>query len=207
MSRLVQTGSGIYFQGDGRGGADYFCGRCGRILAVNIDQGRIANLWLTCPRCSWLNGFDLDLGWATYVLRELQARRLSVERVQELVAELRDWRDSTEAFSAEAFLARNPDVAGGTLSWLAQVLTPQALLALLTLLVMILIGKPTVDASRDQAAAAREQVEIARQQGTAALTAEDVRRLAAELHRLQEEVVRVRPPPQPPRKRQTRRPR
>jgi hypothetical protein len=199
MSQLVKTGSGIYFQGDGQRGADYFCGRCGRILAVNIDPGQIANLWLTCSSCLWLNGFDVDLGWATYVVRELQARRLSIERVQELVAELRDWRDSTEAF-----LTRNPDVAGGALRWFAQLLTPQALLALLTLLATILIGKATVDATRDQAEAAREQVEIAKQQGTAALTAEDVRRLAAELHRLQEE-VRVKPPPQPPRKRHARR--
>jgi hypothetical protein len=193
MSRLVQTGKGIYFEGEGPGGADYFCGRCGRILAMNVLEGRIRDLWLTCPGCGWINGFDLDLGWARYVVTELRALKLSQERIEALLEEARQWQGS-----ADEFFKRNPAVAGGVLHWLSRIdwVLVVALLTFFHDLYATDIRDPEPP-----------RVEVTVQQPATPpprMSDEDVRRLAAEVHRLQEEVVRAKPPPPPPRRSGTR---
>lgn len=134
MSALVHTGRSIYFEGNDDKQPDWFCGRCGRILAVRIAPGQIRNLWLACPKCSWLNGFDIDLGWAKYVVEELEARRLSLERLEQLLDDLKD-----ESVTTEEFLDRNPDVAG-PIAWLARISLP-TLVAILTLIYMVYSGE------------------------------------------------------------------
>jgi hypothetical protein len=50
MSAFVREGQGIYFHGNDDRQPDWFCGHCGRVLAVKIPDGQLKNLWLTCPK-------------------------------------------------------------------------------------------------------------------------------------------------------------
>jgi phage FluMu protein Com len=200
MSVLVTTGRGLYFTGDG--GADWLCGRCGRLLALNIAEGQIQNLWLTCPKCRWLNGFDIDLGWARYVVRELEDRKLSLERIEQLLADLRD-----ESATPEQFLAQNPDVAHGPIGWLARI-SLTAVITVLTLLYAIYSGERSAQIVREQARVAKEQVELQRKAAGGkgdALSLRDIENIAQRLHDLQQ-TVQIKPPPKPPRSK-TKRPR
>lgn len=190
MSALVHTGRSIYFEGNDDKQPDWFCGRCGRILAVRIAPGQIRNLWLACPKCSWLNGFDIDLGWAKYVVEELEARRLSLERLEQLLDDLKD-----ESVTTEEFLDRNPDVAG-PIAWLARISLP-TLVAILTLIYMVYSGERSARLAEEQTKLAKEQQRVARSDPEV-MTPQDVERIARRLHELQE-AVQVKPPPKPPR--------
>ena len=197
MSVLKLVGNTIHFQGPGED--DYLCGRCSRLLSRGVEQGQIVNLWIECHKCKWLNGFDMDLGWARYVIDELKARELSLERIAALIRDLKD-HDGT---SATDFLARNPDVAE-PVAWIARI-SPALLLTLLTLIYAILSGERDAHIAESQLKIGEQQVEIARQD------AEDhqitagpdggrrPRRIATELHALQA-AAQLKPPPPSPRK-------
>jgi hypothetical protein len=190
MSVLVNTTGGIYFRGEGH--ENYYCGHCGRILAVSIDNGTIRNLWLVCSKCSWLNGTDLDLGWARYVVDELRKQELSLQKLETLISDLKAFDGTTEDF-----VQQNSELAG-PLAWLAKVFSVPALLAFLTLVW-------TIYSSHEASKIASEQLHIeehVQQDQPRELTVSDVQRIAAELHRLQES-VQLKAPPPPPRRNRT----
>jgi hypothetical protein len=199
MSRLVCTINGVYIEGERRAdGNDYLCGRCGRLLALKLGDGQVRNLWLTCPGCSWINGVDVDLGWAQYVADELQERKLSIQRIEELVLELKEELKEGQD-TAEAFLKRNPDVAKGPVGWMARI-SLAAVLTILSLLLTIYYGQHQTDLAQEQVDLAREQLKLAQDESPAAehdppvLTAQDIKRLVKELHALQVE-IQQKPPP------------
>ncbi|HET6865665.1 MAG TPA: hypothetical protein VFH80_07070, partial [Solirubrobacteraceae bacterium] len=165
-----------------------------RILAQNVQEHFLLNIWLDCPGCSWLNGMDIDLAWAKYVVSELQERKLSLERVEELLTELREWRGSVDGF-----IARNPDISNGPMFWLAKI-SLGTLIAILALLYSIYSTHQSDEIARQSLRVEQEQLHAAGRQPEAVLTPAEIQQLATELHRLQEE-VRIKPPPSPPRRR------
>lgn len=191
MAVFVRKGQGLVVEGEMDGEPDWFCGRCGRLLAVKVPQGQIRGIWLTCTKCSWLNGFDVDLTWARYVVEQLEERKLTLARLHELLDDLK------EGPGADEFLARNADVAQGPIGWLAKISVP-TLVAILTLLYFIYSGERTHETTREQLKVQKEQLEVQRDaQKSKTLTPEDIREIAQRLHELQEG-VRLKPPPKPP---------
>jgi hypothetical protein len=124
---------------------------------------------------------DFGLEWATYVVGELEARQLSLERLRELIDDLKEHKGT-----ADDFISANPEIGAAALSWLANL---QTLLAILTLLYAIYLGQRTLNVADQQLDVAEHQLDLARRQSAPrALTADEIRRLAAELHRLQQAV-------------------
>jgi hypothetical protein len=190
MAIIAYSGAGVPMRGEGS--TDFLCGRCGRLLLFAVDPGQIRNLWFTCGKCGWLNGMDIDLGWAQYVIEELETRRLSLERLERLIEDVKTHRGPVDEL-----VERNSDV-GPWLRWVARIGVP-ALLTLLTLLYTIYSTQQSHQVAEEQLDVAREQLEVSRDQAQPrALTPEDLRRLADELHRLQEE-IQIKPPPRSPR--------
>lgn len=181
MSVLVHTGDGIFFNGPGN--IDWHCGRCGRVLAVNQAPHSMENLWLTCQDCGWLNGLDMDLGWAEYVMKALLRRKLSLKRIQEIAKDAQD-----VGLSDEEFADRTAD-AGPALLWLRKISVP-LLVMVLTLLVGVYYNQRELDVSEkalqvaEQAAHSTGKRSPTRRQAKPA----DVQRLVRELHRLQREI-------------------
>lgn len=196
MSVLVTAHSGVTLRGGGN--SAYLCGRCGRILAFGIEANQILNVWVTCPKCEWLNGFDLDLGWAKYVVDQLVERKLSVARLAELLEDARN-----VSLSPEEFAERNPD-AGPAVHWLRRI-SVSTLVAVLALLSSIYLGQKSLNLAEESLRVDRESRDLAegqlKKQAAPTLSEEDVLRIARELHKLQEE-VRLKPPPDSPRRAQ-----
>ena len=185
MSVMRNVTGGLIFRGEGD--TDFFCGRCGRILAVGVEDQQIANIWIQCPKCQWINGTDMSLAWAQYAIEQLHAAKLSRERVAELREELINLKGSVDEF-----LDRNPDIAPAA-RWLVKI-NAAVLLAVLTLLHSVYSDAASRRIAKDALDAAR-QPRPAQVQDTQPrpLTPDEVHRIAVELHRLQSEVELRRP--------------
>lgn len=159
---------------------------------MNVDGSQFRDVWLVCPKCEWHNGFDLGLEWAEYVVKQLKDREISLQRIGELVDELRTWQGTTAEF-----FASNQDVSSGPLAWIGRISLP-TLLAVLTFMYLIYSGQRNAAMTREQIHLTQEQIQIAEQAEAKpepqVLTQEDIRLLATELHRLQQ-TIQIMPPP------------
>ena len=193
MTKFVRSGGkGIFMSG--AGGTDYVCGRCGRLLLLAVDPHSISDIWFQCPKCSWFNGMDISLGWAEYVIKKLEERKLSLERIEQLLDEIQNLDGPVEEF-----FERNKDV-GPVLKWLGKI-NLATVAAILTLLYMIYAQQQNVDAAKQGLSVARQQLTVAeKQQAPRALSPADIQRIATELHRLQGE-IQIKRPPKPPSRR------
>jgi predicted RNA-binding Zn-ribbon protein involved in translation (DUF1610 family) len=189
MTRFQLLGRGSVLM-VGEGDHDYVCGRCGRLLLYRMQEHQVLGGWFDCPKCGWLNGIDIELGWAIYVVEQLTSLELTAERLREVVETLR----ATPADQVADVAARELGSAGG---WLARI-SGGLVVAVLALLVQIYYGQASLDVSRESRDLARDAVDQQRQQPRQ-ITPADVRRVATELHRLQRE-IEVRPPKSPRRR-------
>lgn len=200
MSSITLTeeaARGVPVRGDGND--NYVCGHCSRLLLHNVDSDNtsIFNVWITCPKCNWLNGMDLDLAWAQYVIEQLQMHLAKSTQLRDLLEELQ----SAEA-PPEEVLERYPDLPLAV-SWLARI-SPATLIAILTLLIGIYYGEQGLRvAAQSRDIAAREEARELREsrddavrgpdRPQASLSSADIDRIARALHELQRK-IEVRPP-------------
>jgi hypothetical protein len=127
-------------------------------------------------------------------VEQLEDRKVSLARIEQLLGDLR-----AESATTEQFLARNSDLADGPIGWLARI-SLGTLLAVLALVFTVYSSERSARTAEEQLRVAEEQVELQRDalRGEAqALTPEDVQRIARRLHELQQE-VQIKPPPKPP---------
>jgi hypothetical protein len=52
---MVPTFKGPVFKGEGPGGDDTLCGKCGAVLIKNIPRGNIQNIVIKCFVCGSFN--------------------------------------------------------------------------------------------------------------------------------------------------------
>ena len=180
MSAIVYTGTGVPMSGDGD--TDFFCGRCGRIMVSRGSPHTLQNLWLRCVKCGWFNGMDIDLGWAQFVVNELEQRRLSLERIEQILEDIK-----TNQGSAEDIVKRNPDL-GKPGAWIAKI-SVATLVAVLTLFYVIWSSERSLDVAREGVDVAKEQLEVAKRQATPRpLSVQEIRQIAEDLHGLQQDI-------------------
>lgn len=189
MTRFVRIGTGLFMTGGGA--TDYFCGHCGRLLLLRVAPHSVLDVWFTCPKCQWLNGMDISLGWAKYVVEQLEQRKLTLERIEQLIDDLRSF-DGT----VDGFVERNSDV-GPVLGWLSK-LSPATIIAILTLLYMVYAQQQNLEAAKEGLSVVRQQLTVA-QKGAVpdSLSPQQILEIAEALHRLQGEIQTKRPPPPP----------
>jgi hypothetical protein len=150
-------------------------------MFYGLEPNTIQDVWFPCPKCKWLNGMDVGLGWAKYVVDELTRRNLSLERIERLLEDVKAHQGSLEEL-----IERNRDV-GPILGWLSRI-------NLATLIAFLALVYTVYSSERGQRIA-QDQLDATRQEATQQqqLSAEDIERLARELHRLQQE-VQIKPP-------------
>jgi hypothetical protein len=186
MTTLVRVGTGLFLRGEGS--TDYFCGRCGRLLLFGAEPHSVLDVWFKCPKCLWLNGMDISLGWAKYVINELEKGKLSLERIEQLL-------DNLQSFDGpvEDFVKRNDDV-GPALGWLGKI-GIGTIVAILTLLYMVYAQQQNLDAAKEGLDIAKQQLTLDQKRLVpASLSPQQILEIARELHRLQGE-VQLKPPP------------
>ena len=100
---------------------------------------------------------DVDLGWAKCIVQELERLKLSAERIEQLLDDLKD-----ESATPDEFLDRNHDVARGPIGWLARI-SPATLPAIPTLMYMVYSEERSARLADQQLKGAQEQLQLQRQ--------------------------------------------
>jgi phage FluMu protein Com len=185
MTTFVRVGGGLFMRGGGS--TDYFCGRCGRLLLFAMDPHSVTDVWFKCPKCGWLNGMDISLGWAKYVIKELEEHKLSLQRIEQLLDDIKGFEGPVEDY-----VGRNSDI-GPALGWLGRI-SIGTIVAILSLLYVVYAQQQNLDVAKEGLEVAKQQLTVAQKQVVPApMSSEEIVQIARELHRLQSE-VRIKPP-------------
>lgn len=150
-------GAGPVMEGSLPSNSAWTCGHCGRVLISGMGQDQLQDIWISCPRCEWLNASpSLSLSWAMYAIRELQHLALAEQRVTALLAAAKTAQ--AEGQDPQSFVEGTPDLAPAR-AWLAR-LNWGVVIALLTLFASVVSNEraqSTANQSLDVSRQALEQ--------------------------------------------------